>query len=75
MHVFFDLRYACFLCHCQGIEAMAVDVSRKPVERETELEADEADREEMYENVEMYINYVTLLNEENDLSKKYARFL
>ena len=75
MHIFCDLRYTCFICHCQAIEAMAVDVGRKPAERETELEADEADREEMYENVEMYINYVTLLNEENDLSKKYARFL
>ena len=65
MHVFCDLRYACFLCHCQVIEAMAVDVSRKHGDRETEIGGRRSVQRGMYENVEMYINYVTLLNKEN----------
>ena len=29
----------------------------------------------MYENIEMFINYATLFNEENRFNNKYARFL
>ena len=45
-----------------------------PQREKQRLEVGEDYKEEMYENVEMYINYVTLLNEENRFEQKICTF-